>query len=297
MIDNVKLSAFCMNCLIQKQLDHLKETVPEQIKSEYMKKVFNIIVKAETTVPAPVLFERIGILHKEYFGEEFSFDDLKKKYNHLMLIEEASIREIILASPDPLYAAILYARIGNYIDFGTLIDVSTDKLKSLLQAATTDNLPLQEYKSFQNDLNHAKQLVYLTDNCGEIVLDKLLIETLQSRYQNLDITVIVRGKPILNDATMEDAKEVGLLEVVRVIHNGSGVAGTWLEGISKESLDLINSADVIISKGQGNFETLNGCGKNIYYMFLCKCEWFVKRFALERFKGVFVNDKNIVINN
>ncbi len=95
---------------------------------------------------------------------------------------------------------------------------------------------------------------------------------------------------------MEDAIEVGLSEIVEVIHNGSGVAGTHLTGISKNALEVINNADIVISKGQGNFETLNGCGKNIYYMFLCKCEWFVTRFALEQYKGVFINDSRIEMN-
>ena len=102
----------------------------------------------------------------------------------------------------------------------------------------------------------------------------------------------LRGKKILNDATMEDARMIGLTEIADVIDNGTEIAGTCLELIDIKAKECIEAADVIISKGQGNFETLNGCGLNIYYLFLCKCEWFVKRFGMEQFKGVFINDKN-----
>jgi uncharacterized protein with ATP-grasp and redox domains len=291
----VKLSAFCMNCLIKKQLENIKETVPEHIKAQYMKNVFKIIADAEELDTAPVLIEKIGRLHKEYFVEDYSFEELKKTYNHLMLTEEADIKHKIESSHDPLYTAIQYARIGNYIDFGTLTDVSVNKLRQLLVSAKDEAVNAEEYHSFKKDLKNAKALVYLTDNCGEIVLDKLLIETLKQLYPYLSITVIVRGKPVLNDATIKDAIEVGLTKIAEVIDNGNGVAGTHLKGLNQKALEEINSADIIISKGQGNFETLNGCGKNIYYMFLCKCEWFVTRFSLEQFKGVFVNDSRLVM--
>ena len=117
-------------------------------------------------------------------------------------------------------------------------------------------------------------MVYLTDNCGEVVLDKMLVKLLKEMYPNLDITVIVRGEQILNDATMEDAVQIGMTDMVNVIGNGNNIAGTWLDAVSEQALKLIDQADVIIAKGQGNFETLYGCGKNIYYMFLCKCQLF-----------------------
>ena len=98
---------------------------------------------------------------------------------------------------------------------------------------------------------------------------------------------------MLNDATIEDARAVGLTEITRVIGNGSNIAGNSLGYISTEAEDLIRNADVVIAKGQGNFESLNGCGLNIYYLFLCKCDWFVKRFQMKRLTGVLINDRNL----
>ena len=116
-------------------------------------------------------------------------------------------------------------------------------------------------------------------------------------YPRLDIAVIVRGQEVLNDATMKDAKEVGLTEIVKVIGNGSAIAGNSLGYISAEAEELIRTADVVISKGQGNFETMFGEGLNAYFIFMCKCEMFVERFGLTQFSSVFLNEKDIVIKN
>ena len=131
------------------------------------------------------------------------------------------------------------------------------------------------------------------DNCGEIVADKLLIKVIQEQYPEIHITVVVRGMEVLNDAVIEDAKDVGLTKIVEVIGNGNGIAGTQINKLSKEVRTVLDKADIIISKGQGNFETIHGCGRNIYYLFLCKCEWFSERFGMERLKGVFINEKNL----
>lgn len=287
---NVKLSAHCMHCLITRQMENLKEGLSEEIKAAYMKEVFHIIGTSGPEDTSPVLIARINELHGKYFGEAYSFEELKKTYNQLMMSEEKRIEDRIAAADDCVYRAIQYARMGNYIDFGAMKNVDDDKLQELLKKADQEEVDAGEYENFKGDMERAKNLVYLTDNCGEIVLDKLLIKQLQARYPKVSITVIVRGEPVLNDATLEDAQMTGLTQTVTVIGNGTKIAGTSLAHITEEARKLLGEADVILSKGQGNFETLNGCGLNIYYMFLCKCSWFVKRFGLEQYKGVFIND-------
>ena len=143
------------------------------------------------------------------------------------------------------------------------------------------------------ELNSAKKLIFLTDNCGEIVLDKLLLETIVKVYPHLECTIIVRGEPVLNDATMEDALQVGIEACGKVIPNGTNIAGTYIPWISAEARQVMEEADMLISKGQGNFESLHGCGLNIYYLFLCKCQWFMERFGLPQYSGVFINEKDL----
>ena len=187
--------------------------------------------------------------------------------------------------------AIQYAMVGNYIDFGALEKVNEQELKEKLDEAVNIHLDAQMLDTFQEDIIHAKRLVYFTDNCGEIVTDKLLISVLREINPNLYITVIVRGKPVLNDATLEDARDVHMEEVAqKVMGNGTGMPGNVIGAISKEAMDEVESADMLISKGQGNYEGLSGCGLHMYYFFLCKCEMFMKRFNVEQFTGIMTRE-------
>jgi uncharacterized protein with ATP-grasp and redox domains len=138
----------------------------------------------------------------------------------------------------------------------------------------------------------AGRLVLFTDNCGEIVTDKVLLRTLRRLNPALWVTVIVRGVPVVNDATVEDAAQVGMDEVAqRVIGNGCDLPGAVLARISPEALAEVDAADLIISKGQANYEGLAGCGRNIFYIFMCKCELFTNRFKVPRFSGVLTREE------
>ena len=169
--------------------------------------------------------------------------------------------------------------------------MNEQELKEKLDEAVNIHLDAQMLDTFQEDIIHAKRLVYFTDNCGEIVTDKLLISVLREINPNLYITVIVRGKPVLNDATLEDARDVHMAEVAqKVMDNGTGMPGNVIGAISKEAMDEVESADVLISKGQGNYEGLSGCGLHMYYFFLCKCEMFMRRFEVEQFTGIMTRE-------
>lgn len=291
----MKLNADCIFCIIDKQRQLLKESSDEDTNAKYMTDVLRAIANAGENATAPRVVADISLLHQEYFGSPFSYDALKREYNELLLQREDEIGQRIEKSADPLLAAVKFARAGNYIDSGAMNQIENEKLDHLLNTAGQEEISRAEYAAFLKDLNSARRLMYLTDNCGEIVLDKLLIREIRKRYPKLHVTVIVRGKPVLNDATAEDAAFVGLQEEAEVLGNGTGIAGTQLDAISEEAKSRILGADLIISKGQGNFETLHGCGLNVYYLFLCKCELFVRRFQLERYKGVFINERNCKI--
>ena len=286
----MKVSAECMHCLVKRQADNIKKYSDEEKKAEYLGKVLGIIANNAAEEPAPVLLSHIGRLHEEYFGKPFSFDELKKGYNAMMLGKEAEIRRKIGEASDPLALALRFAQIGNFIDFGAMDSVDDAKLMEFLEQAET--LPLSEdtYAKFTENLKTAKKLVYMTDNCGEVVLDKLLLETIAGIAPHVEKTIIVRGEPVLNDATMEDALQVGIEACGKVIPNGTNIAGTYIPWLSAEAKQAMEEADLLISKGQGNFESLHGCGLNIYYLFLCKCQWFMERFGLPQYSGVFINE-------
>ena len=166
-------------------------------------------------------------------------------------------------------------------------------LEDMLDKAAELEISSQEVKHLEDELATAKTLLYITDNCGEIVLDKIFIEELKKRYRNLEITVMVRGGLAINDATMEDAEEVGLTKIVPVIGNGTTIIGTVKEQLSQEAREYLDHADVIIAKGMGNFESMYQEGINPYFLFLCKCDLFTEKFGVQMFDPIFCKEERL----
>ena len=288
-----RLNVKCVECLLNK---HLK-SVPDLFDDkglEYTNGIREIITKADVSMSAPEVVAQINEF-KKGFGIVDDFTEIKKFYNNFLMGFEKEIEGEIQNADNPLETAVKYAMAGNYIDFGALEKVDEQKLRETLDKSNEISINSETFKTFEAEISNAKNIIYLTDNCGEIVLDKLLIKQILRFNNNVNINVIVRGKPVLNDCTLDDAKQVGLHKLVTVTHNGTAIAGTVLNKISQEAKTLIDSADLIISKGQGNFETLHHCGKNIYYLFLCKCDMFAKRFGVEKLTGIFINDNNLFL--
>lgn len=291
----MKLNPFCLCCILNKQEKLIRSYPDMEKKTEYMKKLMALIANTKETDCAPSFSVDIQKLYSSFWNcPAEDYTEVKKDFNRFMLDIEHTLEEKIRSSADPLEKALLYARIGNYIDFAALSNVNQETALTLLEN-NSDSLDQEEYSIFLKELNSAKRLVYITDNCGEIVLDKLAIKILKETYPDLDITVLVRGYPVINDATMEDAEEIGLTDLVKVIDNGSNVAGTWIPGINQTARELLENADMIIAKGQGNFETMNDCGLNVYYLFLCKCDLFQRRFHAQNLQGMFLNERRLVM--
>lgn len=286
-------NSYCTQCLLKKHLTNYPDTATEEERLTYIRRLFSILTDIAPGESSPVIVNRILTLQKEMFDQFVDYTDIKKHFNQLMLEQEDWIYADISSATDPIRRALQYVMKGNYIDFGVLSDVNSEKLMELLSQAKDQTIDEQIFEKLMQDLTSAKNMVLLTDNCGEIVLDKLLIRTIMSQFPDLQIHVIVRGGHALNDATMEDACQVGLPDLVKVIGNGTCLQGTYLPDISKEARDLLEQADVILSKGQGNFESLQYCGLNIYYLFLCKCDLFTKRFHTHLYNGILTNDRYV----
>ena len=286
-------NSYCTQCLLKKHLTNYPDTATEEERLTYIRRLFSILTDIAPGESSPVIVNRILTLQKEMFDQFVDYTDIKKHFNQLMLEQEDWIYADISSAPDPIRRAVQYVMKGNYIDFGVLSDVNSEKLMELLSQAKDQAIDDQIFEELIQDLTSAKNMVLLTDNCGEIVLDKLLVRTIMSQFPDLQIHVIVRGGHALNDATMEDACQVGLPDLVEVIGNGTCLQGTYLPDISKEARDLLEQADVILSKGQGNFESLQYCGLNIYYLFLCKCDLFTKRFHTHLYNGILTNDRYV----
>ena len=288
----MKLNSKCMACQIRKQEAKIRHFNDEDRKKQYMEAIRQRFEHPKDDDCVPSISTELKKFYCSFWGVPMEdFTRINKEYDQLMLDLEAELRSTIRYSEDPLKAALIYARTGNYIDFAALPEVSKETALSLIKSENKDDLDKQEYIHFCQDMKKANNIVYITDNCGEIVLDKIAIQILKKIFPNIRITALVRGLPAGNDATMEDAEFCGLTDVVPVLGNGNDVGGTWLHGISTHARELLYNADVIIAKGQGNYETLHGCGLNIYYLFLCKCDWFQQLFHAKLLQGMFINEK------
>ncbi len=285
----------CISCILAKQEQRIRVCADEKKKSDYIHEVLKILYEHGREESAPWLSMKVDGLHRAYFGETVDYQALKHRYNQIMLAREEALEKKVQMSEDMLYTCIKYVCAGNYIDFGALNDVNEDALSQILEKADGETVSEKTYEKFRKDLNSAKRLVYAADNCGEIVLDKMLIRLLKKYDPDLDITVLLRGREVVNDATLEDAREVGLDREAYCIGNGSGMPGTVLKELSDEAKERLLQADMVIAKGQGNFESLYGSGLNPYYLFLCKCELFVRRFGLPQYSSVFAKEEDIEI--
>lgn len=279
--------------MIKKYIYSYPENATEAEKLAYVRRLLGIMQNAEDSLSAPVLLDKVDKLLWDMFKIKKDFTEAKRYFNNVMLEESGDIRKAIEQSNDPLLTSIKYSMTGNYIDFGTLNKVDENELKRLLDESYKHPVSPEVYGSLRKDLIAAKEIVFLTDNCGEVVIDKLLMEQIRKTNPEAKFTAIVRGGDVLNDATMADAEQIDLKSVADVIDNGNEIAGTYEDKLSDEARYVIDSADVIIAKGQANFETLRMCGRNIYYIFMCKCDLFAREFGVEKYTGIIVNDKTL----
>ena len=288
----MRLNPECIPCLLGNQLERYPKDIDNSKKIAYMQAILRVIADASDSMSAPMIMREITKIQRQMFGSEMDYSEIKHHFNQLMLEKEMDVQEEIDASEDELKLAIQFAIIGNFIDFGAMKSVDEQKLEEFFSSARDISMNEEEYISLRKDILDAKKITYLTDNCGEIVMDKLLIRVIQKMNPDANLTVLVRGEQVLNDATLEDAVQVGLTEMTNVRGNGSDIAGTCIEELSEEARKIIYDSDVILAKGQGNFETMQMCGLNVYYIFMCKCEMFARKFQVPRFTGMLLSDKN-----
>ena len=200
--------------------------------------------------------------------------NLNQVYRVIRLLdmdEEEELRLSVKRSEDPLCGALRLAAAGNQIDFAGSREVRF--VMEEVYHRMNGTLAVDDSGQLFEDLKDAKSVLYIGDNCGEIVLDKLFIEEIRKQYPDLSVTYGVRGEPIVNDVTILDARMTGMERVAEVIENGSGALGTVLSDTSLQFRNVFEKADVIISKEQGNFESLSECtDKNIYHLMMVKCE-------------------------
>lgn len=284
-------NAYCNACLLGKRLDdHPADASPEAIQ-EYQRRVHEI-VEEHPELTSPEKDRDITLAQEAVFGVSRDYGPIKRHFNALLMDMEPAMMSGVRGADDPLRRAVQYAMTGNFIDFAAMDSVDEDKLRALI--ADSDNIPIDDgvLEALRQEIQSAKRLTYIADNCGEIVMDRVLMATLLMLNPALEITAVVKGAPIVNDATREDAEQVRLDQVARhIVDTGCGIAGCPGNRLSAKCVDVLDTADVLISKGQANYETLCGCGRNLFYIFMCKCQLFMDRFNVPQFSGLLVRER------
>ena len=280
----MRINDSCAACLYDKQKNKADDP-------KYLARIRELLDNRGEDDTSPYMVYMFNKVHEEFFGAGADYTQVKKTYNDLVLGMEEDLRAEIKNAADPIAKALVMARIGNYIDFGAMNHVDTETFLGLFRDTELREDEKKTYESFLQACARAESFLLLCDNCGEIVLDKLLIEQLSLRFPQLKFYAMVRGGSILNDVTEEDAKYVGLDQAAEIVSNGAPVGGTIYSLLPEEARSVLDGADVILSKGQGNYESLSGQGYHVFYALLCKCDLFTSRFDVPRLTGIFVEEK------
>lgn len=255
---------FCFARAFGKLLE--KENITIEDKNCFTHDMAVLYSKEGDGFSAPVFSRKLHTILKQYTNNPHPYKDAKKQSNDLILGMYPDLKEQILQSENPYEKALRFAIAGNIIDFAVSRDFD---MQATIDKVLNSDFAIDHSQELKQAISNANTVLYLGDNSGEIVFDKLFIENLM--HPNLFYAV--RGAPVINDVTMDDAKYVGMENVADVVSNGYDAPSTILEHCSTEFRDVFERADVIISKGQGNLEGLLGkTNKEVYYLLMVKCD-------------------------
>lgn len=260
----MKTTTDCLSCF-KKQISYTAKLATDspELQKEIAKQTEALLQRFDMTLSPPENAVFVYNTIAQISGCQDPFKNLKTASNELAKQLIPKVKKYISASSDPIFTAIKCAIGGNIIDYGAHHDFDAEKT---ITECIDQNLAINDYDQFLSDINKAENILYLGDNCGELVFDKMLIELLSK-----DVAFTVKEKPIINDALISDAIDCGLDQVCNILSNGTDCPGTPLNQCSKAFQEAFNSADLIISKGQGNFETLSEVDAPIYFLLTVKC--------------------------
>jgi len=280
----------CIPCFVRQALDSARlATDDERIHEQVVRETLRLAADLDMSQSPPAIGQQIHRLIRKLIGNNDPYYELKQQFNRLAMRMCVELAERVRGSEDPLETAIRLAIAGNIIDLGVKTSIAESDVERIINDSLTADFDGQQIKEFRNAVSQAEKILYLADNAGEIVFDCLLIEQLP--YEK--ITVVVKGEPVINDATMEDAKFAGLTNIVEVIDNGSDAPGTILETCSRAFRERFEDADLIIAKGQGNYETLSDIDKNIFFILKSKCPVIARDLGCEIGEMILKKSKSI----
>ncbi len=269
----MKLQPECETCIlaqVRTVADMLE--LPDHQRSIIFRDADAFMETADRNATPPGTMVHIWGKLIETLGGIDPYTEIKSLSNREAMFLLPDAKKAVEGADDPLALAMKYAIAGNLIDYSLKEPVTLEEQNAKIDAIVHTPFAIDDFDALRDTLKRSKTMLYLGDNTGEIVFDRLFIERIAMEYPQLDIAFVVKGIAVMNDVTYDDAHEAGMDQVVRIIDNGDGAPGTVMSRASESFRREFAAADVIISKGQGNFECLGGFDKeNLFFLFTAKC--------------------------
>ena len=287
MEETMKTHLDCIPCIVRQSLTTARlstddEEIQHQVIDKVMQELHSVSLDRSPADNSNIAYR----ITEEMTGVNDPYYSLKKEYNQIALSIYPDLKEELDRSDDRLKTALKLAIVGNIIDFG--IEHQFDLEKDMRRILETE-FAVDDYDDFKAKLDSAKRILYLGDNAGEIVFDKLLVEELNSLGKEL--TFVVKSGPVINDALMEDASEVEMDKIAKIIETGSNGIGVYWDKVSDEFVRAFKNADLTISKGQGNFETMDEREEEIFFLLMAKCDCTAKELGVNRYDIVLASNR------
>ncbi len=261
----------CIPCFLHQSLEAARMATSDERKhEEVMKKVMNYLLTIDFYSSPPEISQHVHHIIRSVTANKDPYETVKKEANQQAKKQYPMLKRMVTESSDPLLMSVKLAIIGNVIDFGTMNRIN---VKDMIENISNKEFDDTGYERFKTQIDKAKTIVYLADNTGEIFFDRLLLE--QIKNQNRHITYVVKQYPIINDATVDDAVFAGIDAYADIIAGDSDAAysapGMVVSNMNEKLQTLIKEADVVISKGQGNYESLSDIKREIFFLLMVKC--------------------------
>ena len=258
----------CVPCFIRQTIDSLRViTGDEAVHEQVLRRVLGLVSEMDFRQSPPAMAQKIHRIIRQLTEIDDPYKEMKRRFNAFALELYPGLQKLVIESEDPFETAVRLAIAGNIIDLGVKSSLGIPEVERSIKESLTVPFDMTNLDEFKNASVESHNILYIGDNSGEIVFDRFLIEQIGPER----ITFAVRGKPVINDATIEDAHAAGLMDLVKVIDSGDDAPGTILETCSEEFRIHFEQSDMVIAKGQGNYETLSDVDKNIFFLLRAKC--------------------------
>lgn len=277
----MKIQEPCLECMLR-QVIQLMNRFDVQNREQVYREVFLEMARIDYQDSSPVMWGNVYRIIKKWLGTEDPYQDIRELYDSYLMKEADAFRQRIREEKQPFRYAVKLAIAGNLIDFAADREPNRELILHTLREAENMHLRIDETEQLKEKIARAESLLFLGDNCGEIVLDRLLIEECLRINPRLKTAYAVKGSAVVNDVTEEEAYRIGMDEVAEILPNGDDAAGTVLNRVSPDFLNRYRTADVVIAKGQGNYESVSeDPNREVFCLLMAKCPHLAESFKVQ----------------